>query len=242
MERIITYENIRSFAYVNDRVCKRPIRGIVLDFFGLGGQAMYHEDTEAGKFYGEEGVLLVVPYNNPWAWMNRQAVAYTDEILDVLFASLHLPEDTPVVSSGGSMGGMSALVYTKNAKRTPVACVANCPVCDTVFHFTERVDLPRTLYSALWHEEGTLEEVLRTVSPLHMVTEMPRVAYHIFHCDGDTAVNIHSHSEKFVAAMGEAGHQITFRVAEGREHCDLPEEMHREYRQCCLDAIRAKNG
>ena len=58
-------------------------------------------------------------------------------------------ENIPVVSTGGSMGGQSALVYCAYSKRTPVACVANCPVCDTVFHFTERPDLPRTLYSAV---------------------------------------------------------------------------------------------
>ena len=237
MEKIITYETIRYYAYANDRICKKPIRGVVLNFFGLGCQAMYHDETEDGKFFAEHGILYVTPYTNPWAWMNRHAVAYTDEILDVLFDALDLNESTPVVSTGGSMGGMSALVYIKNAKRTPVACVANCPVCDTVFHYTERVDLPRTLYSALWHEDGTLDEVLRTVSPLHLVAEMPKIPYHIFHCDGDTAVNIHQHSERFVNAMREAGHTVTFDIAPGREHCDLTEELHAKYKQYCVDAV-----
>ena len=237
MEKIITMENLRSFAYVNDRICEKPFRGIVLNFFGLGCQAMYHDETEDGKYFAARGILYVTPYTNPWAWMNRHAVDYTDEILDVLFSTYGLDESTPVVSTGGSMGGMSALIYTKNAKRTPVACVANCPVCDTVFHFTERVDLPRTLYSALWYEEGTLDEVLRTVSPLHLAEEMPKVPYHIFHCDKDTAVNIHQHSEKFVNAMKAAGHTVTFDIAPDREHCDLTEELHLKYKQYCVDAI-----
>jgi dipeptidyl aminopeptidase/acylaminoacyl peptidase len=237
MEKLITMENLRNFAYVNNGVCTQPIRGIVLDFFGLGGQTMFHQDTETGKYFGERGILFVVPYNNPWAWMNRQSVAYTDEILDVLFAAYDLPNELPVVSTGGSMGGMAALIYTKRAKRTPVACVANCPVCDMVFHFTERVDLPRTIYSAVWHEEGTMEDALKAISPLHLAAEMPRVQYHIFHCDSDTAVNIHSHSEKFVAAMEAAGQAVTFDVAEGREHCDLPPELHEKYRAYCVAAV-----
>lgn len=239
MEKLITMENIRHFAYVNDRICEKPIRGVVLNFFGLGCQAMYHEETEDGKYFAAQGILYVTPYTNPWAWMNRQAVAYTDEILDVLFEAFALGKDTPVVSTGGSMGGMSALVYTKNAKRTPVACVANCPVCDMVFHFTERVDLPRTIYSALWNEAGTMDEALRAISPLHLATEMPKVSYHIFHCGADTAVNIHSHSEKFVNAMRAADHSVTFDIAPGREHCDLTEKLHAKYKQYCVDAILA---
>ena len=164
MEKIITYETLRNFAYVNDGICGRPIRGIVL-FFGLNGRDMYSDDTPDGQYFARLGILYVVPYNNPWAWMNRQAVSYTDEILDVLFAQYDLPGDLPVVSTGGSMGGLSALVYTKYARRTPVACVANCPVCDLPYHFTERPDLPRTLYSAFWNYEGTLDEALRLSAP-----------------------------------------------------------------------------
>ena len=48
MEKIITYETLRSFAYVNDNVCTRPIKGIVLNFFGLGGDEMYSEETVDG--------------------------------------------------------------------------------------------------------------------------------------------------------------------------------------------------
>ena len=51
MEKFITYENLRYFAYSNDHICKKPVRGIVMDFWGLGSTGMYHEDTETGKFY-----------------------------------------------------------------------------------------------------------------------------------------------------------------------------------------------
>ena len=84
MKKIITYETIRSFAYVNDKVCKKPIKGIVVYFCGLNNKDMFDEDTNEGVYYGEEGILYVHPYNNPWSWMNAQAVAYTDEIIDGL--------------------------------------------------------------------------------------------------------------------------------------------------------------
>lgn len=237
MQPIITYETLRNFAYSNDRIVKQPIKGIVLSFFGLNSSTMYDEDTPEGIFYAERGILYVVPYNNPWAWMNRQAVAYTDEVLDVLTERYGLAGDLPIVSTGGSMGGLSALVYTRYAKRTPVACVANCPVCDLVYHYGERPDLPRTLYSAFYAYDGEIEQALRTASPLHLVPEMPKVPYHIFHCDQDQAVNLHEHSEKFVSAMKELGHSVTFTIVEGRGHCDLPEDRKQQFLQSCVDAV-----
>ncbi len=237
MKQIINYDNLRYFAYSNDKICKKPIKGVVLSFFGLGTMDTYQEDIPDGVFYAEKGILYVVPYNNPWAWMNRQAVDYTNEIVEVLVKQYDLPDNIPIVSSGGSMGGLSALVYMKYAKRTPIACVANCPVCDLVYHYDERFDLPRTLYSAFYNYDGDLEQALKTASPLHLASELPKVKYHIFHCDEDKAVNLQAHSEKFVKTMENLGYDITFDIVNGRGHCDLPEEMWQLYKQYCLDAI-----
>lgn len=237
MEKIMTGENLRKFAYVNDKVCKKPIGGIVISFFGLGGMEMYPQDTKEGIFYGDKGILYVVPYNNPWAWMNRQAVAYTDQVLDVLLEEYGWGEKIPIVSTGGSMGGQSALVYMVYAKRTPAACVVNCPVCDVVYHYTEREDLPRTLYSAVANEAGRLEDALEAISPLHLVEKMPKVPYHIFHCEEDLAVNKKLHSDKFAAAMEQRGHKISYDGVPGRGHCDLTEPMWELYRKYILEAV-----
>lgn len=237
MRPIINIENLRRFAYCNNAVCKRPIRGLVLCFYGLGGADMYEEERWEGQLYGDQGILFLVPYQNPWAWMNKQTVAFTDELNDVLFAAYDLPADLPIVSTGGSMGGQSALVYTAYAKRTPAACVANCPVCDLPYHFTERPDLPRTLYSAFGGYEGTLEEALQTASPLHLIDRMPTgTAYTIIHCGADEGVNIHVHSERFVAEM-EKDHTVAYYIDEGRGHCDLSEEMGRRYYESIIAAV-----
>ena len=208
MEKYINRENYSNFAYVNEKALSGEIKGVVVRFHGLGGQDMFFEDTYEGKLFGERGILYVVPYQNPWAWMNKQNVDYTDEIVDALFEKYSLSESTPIVSCGDSMGGQSCLVYAAYSKRTPISCAANCPVCDVVFHFTERVDLPRTLYSSLYNFDGTLEEGLRSISPIHIADGMPRIKYHIYHCDRDTAVNIDSHSEKLVKFFRENGYDV----------------------------------
>lgn len=239
MNKLITYETLRKFAYSNDRICKRPIRGIAVSFFGLGGAAMYAEDTEEGKLFAEQGILFVIPYTNPWAWMNRQAVCYTDEILDVLIAHENLSEDIPIVSSGGSMGGLAALVYTAKAKRTPAACVANCPVCDLPAHFSERDDLPRTLYSAFYDKEGDIAEVLKDASPVHLADKMPEARYTIFHCEEDKAVNKSLHSDVFVRKLRERFPVAYYAVPE-RGHCDLTPDMRQLYYRCISDGIAEK--
>lgn len=237
MNKIINYETIRSFAYVNDNVCKKPIRGIVVYFCGLNNKDMFDEDTNEGVYYGEEGVLYVHPYNNPWSWMNAQAVAYTDEIIDAIFDHFKLPEDTPIVSMGQSMGGLASLVYTRYAKRTPIACISNCPVCDLVYHFTERPDLPRTIYSAFWNEEGELNDILKKYSPVHLAPEMPDAKYYIFHCDKDKSVNLASHSQKFVAAMNECGKGVELEIIPDRGHCKLTFAANDKRLRLALDYI-----
>lgn len=235
MEKLITYPALRNFAYSNDTICKRPIRGIALSFFGLGGKEMFAEDTDLGLFLAEKGIVLLIPYTNPWSWMNRQAVAYTDELIDVVMAEYGLPEDTPIVSTGGSMGGQSALVYAAYAKRTPAACVVNCPVCDLPYHFTERPDLPRTLYSAFGEYDCSLEEALRSASPLHLALagKMPDIRYTVFHCEEDKAVNKQMHSDRFVETLPFA---VTYHAVPERGHCDLPDEFRTMYNDAIVSA------
>ena len=237
MKTVITSENVRSFAYVSDAVCEGPVRGLAVEFMGLGGMTMHGEDTARGIRFGKRGVLLVIPYVDPWAWMNPFAVRETDEILDAVFAKIG--REVPVVSMGGSMGGLSCLVYTRYSRHRPIACVANCPVCDLPYHYTERPDLPRTLYSAFGSSDAdTLEEAMKRASPLHLAEkgEMPSVPYTIFHCTADRAVNKGMHSDRFVEALSRHT-PVTYILVPGRDHCDLGEEMGTKYEEAILGAF-----
>lgn len=238
MEKIINISNLHNFAYCNNQICTKPILGIVISFFGLGISSMYSEDTDDGCRYAEKGILYLIPYQNPWAWMNNQTVNYTDELMDVLFKEYNLPDNLPVVSSGGSMGGQSALVYTAYAKRTPAACVVNCPVCDLPYHYTERSDLPRTLYSAFGTYSGTMEDALCSASPLHLIDKMPiSTSYFIFHCEEDRAVNKQKHSDRFVRKMIEK-HTVSYYTVPEKGHCELTEEMQELYNKCIMKSIK----
>ena len=224
---MITYEDLRKFCYSNDHLIRGAIKGICLDFYGLNRAEMLWEDSERAVKFAEQGIIYVRPYLNPWAWMNRQGVEISDKIVSVLAAHYDLG-DVAVCSTGGSMGGMSSLVYAYYSKHRIVACVSNCPVCDMPYHLTERVDLPRTLYSA-YYDEPDFDAALEAHSPLHLVGKLPRIPYHIFHCEADQAVNIDMHSARFVAAMRLADYDITYDTVPEAGHCKLSPEAWEKY-------------
>lgn len=232
---MITYEDLRKFCYSNDRLITAPIKGICVDFFGLNNTAMFWEDSERAVRFAAAGIVYIQPYLNPWAWMNAQAVEITDRIIEVIAAHYGLG-DVAVCSTGRSMGGMSCLVYARYTAHRAVACVANCPVCDLPYHLTERDDLPRTLYSAFYDAED-LDAALREHSPLHLVPTMPRIPYHIFHCEADQAVNIDQHSARFVRAMREAGYELTYDTVPEAGHCKLSPEAWEKYDGFILTAF-----
>lgn len=239
MEKLMTYDTLSYFAATNAHIVKEPVCGIVLRFQGLNFGTMYSEPDDYASMLAERGILCAIPYYNPWCWMNRQTVDYVDEIVDVLIQHFGLPADIPIISTGGSMGGLCSLTYAACSKRIPTAVVSNCPVCDLPFHFTERPDLPRTLYSAFGTYDGTVDEAMRSASPLHlaMAGKMPDIPYFIFHCTEDTAVNKERHSDPFVAAMKERGHTVSYFSVEGRGHCDLSPEAQLRYNALPISLI-----
>ena len=97
-----------------------------------------------------------------------------------------------------------------------------------MLNFTERPDLPRTLYSAFGEYEGTMNEALQTCSPIHLAEQMPDIPYTIFHCEADKAVNLEKHSVRFVKKMKES-HRIVLKTVPFRGHCDLSPEMTVEF-------------
>ncbi|MBE6569320.1 MAG: hypothetical protein E7658_03765 [Ruminococcaceae bacterium] len=237
MEKIITMENLHNFAYCNHKICKKPIKGLVVSFFGFGTCDMYDDSYRDGQRYGEQGILFLVPYQNPWAWMNRQNVEFTEELFDLLFRELDLPADLPIVSSGCSMGGMSALVYMIEAKRKPIACLANCPVCDLTVIYNELPETRRAIYSAVFHYDCTLEEAILSLSPIHLIDKLPKdAAYCIYQCEQDRTVLKNKHSDRLIEKMGD-DFKMDYVVVPDRDHCDMALETWDEYHEWAIRAV-----
>jgi alpha-beta hydrolase superfamily lysophospholipase len=153
--------------------------------------------------------------------MNADTVAFLDELVDALLARHGLPASTPIIATGGSMGGHAALAYTLKSRHSVARCLAICPVTDLNFHYTERPDLPRTFHSA-FRSYGDISASLREYSPLHQADEMPQVPYLIVHGEKDQAVAKSRHSDPLIRAMRKAGHaeNLTYLELPNMQHCN----------------------
>ena len=212
-------ELVEQVAWLGDKTLQGPAKGIVLAFQGLGCSAMRTNADPLDLAYGAAGAVVVVPYCGPWTWMNRATQLFVDELVDALRVRYKLDDRSPLVASGGSMGGMAALTYTLTSRHRVSGCLANCPVCDVPFHYTERRDLPRTFHFAL-NSYGDISAQLRELSPLHQADRMPDVPYMIVHGTDDVDVSMAKHSDPFVAAMRPRKMNVDYRQIKGMGHCN----------------------
>lgn len=208
---------IKEVAWIGEDYVQGRIKGVVLSFHGLGGGLKAGPTTEELE-WARHGGLVVYPYYGPWAWMNRQARTMVDELVDAVYAAHRLSNKIPLICTGGSMGGQASLLYTRYAKRSVKACLANCPVCDMTYHFHERPDLPPTMRHAFLGYVGSLNSLLAEHSPLHQVAAMPDIPYRIVHGDNDKAVSKRHHSDKMVAAMRKRRLSVEYVEVSGMGH------------------------
>ena len=215
----ISPNNIHLFAYTNEKCLSGPVRGVVVNFHGLGHRDMKYEPDGFDLLFAEHNILTIFPYYGPWIWMNNQAISYVDQVMAAVKVRHNLANNIPWVSSGGSMGGLSALVYARYAAVPPVACAVNCPVCDLPYHATERDDLPRTMLVSFSHYPKGVEAGMKRHSPVHIAAQLPKVPYLVVHGDADIAVNKAAHSDKLVSLM--QNHDVEYIEVPGMAHCDL---------------------
>lgn len=196
----MNFDLMKRSAWIGDEYLKGKIKGVVLSFHGLGDFIKTNPDMmELG--WASAGWLVVYPYYGGWSWMNREARKFVDRLVDSVYENYSLSEDTPLVAAGGSMGGLSSLLYTRYSKRKVSACLALFPVCDLKYHFGERPDLPISIAYAFRGYEEDIEELFVEHSPLKQVEGMPDIPYFVIHGDRDRAVNKQAHSDKLVCEM-----------------------------------------
>ena len=205
-----------SYTAANDD--GEPITSLMLRFSGLGAQHydMYTADYEKPAI--SAGALLVVPFHNPWAWMNARTVAFVDDLIDALIARHNLDPKTPIVATGGSMGGHAALAFTMNSRHVITGCVANCAPADLVFSYGERPDLPKTLHDSVG-SYGDITDLLIANSPVHQAKRMPVVPYLIIHGGKDEAVSKVHHSDVLVRKLKGLDFDVRYIEIPEMGHC-----------------------
>lgn len=195
-----------------------PVRGLVVRFHGLGHTAMKDGLDASELEWAASGALLVQAYQDPWGWMNDATRDLFDDVVEGLRARHRLPASLPLIAIGGSMGGHAALTWGFTSRQKVTAVQANCPVCDLPFHYTERVDLPRTMHHA-FGSTGDVPAAMIAKSPLHQVARLPDIPYQIVHGGKDTAVGKAQHSDPLVAGMRARGLRVEYLEEPEMRHC-----------------------
>jgi hypothetical protein len=214
-------ENYKLYAWTNEESIESEIKAVMLRFHGLSYVATKNDADELDLEMAEAGILTVYPYYGAWSWMNKKAVMIVDLITKSIYRAFGLSENVPLLSTGRSMGGLSALVYSAYGYKKPAACYAFAPVCDLLYHSAEREDIPRTLLCAFADYNTSFEDALKSCSPIHISDKMPDISYLLLHAKGDPKVNFKHHSAAMFDKMKSKGFDVELLSFESDSHCRM---------------------
>ena len=225
IEEFINKDTVYYYARTNEKLLKLSPKGILLEFPGLGGDSCLGGvdkvgiyDTEFSRQYAQRGIILAYVFTGPWSWMNKGAVRITDAVVKALLEKYCMEEDAPIVASGGSMGGLGAIIYSIESRQKITACVAACPCCDVVDRYDVVPEFPRTVISALaGYEDASLWSAMKTISPMHRIDDMPYIPYFISGCCEDELFP-EELTDRFVEKLLQKGHDVDYVRMPGQKH------------------------
>lgn len=237
--KFINKDNISNYAFINTDALIYPIKAVCVDFHGYTDGTMMSKSEGKAKLFGENGIAWVFPYYSVWAWMSKSSQEFNEQVLDAVYEKLQLPDTVPLIITGGSMGGLTALCYQVYGKRKAVACAANCPVTDMGVFFRDFPDVRRAILSAHILDERPLEDVCDAYSPVKLVDRMPDIPYLLIFGEKDMKITERFMPE-FVEKMKKTGHDVTCILQKDMSHCDINSHKEALYTWCnfIIDQIK----
>lgn len=213
-------DNLLDYAFVNEDTLVRPLRGICVCFHGYTDATMYEKSDAFARTLGEKGVAWVFPYYSVWAWMSRNSQEFNEQVLDAVYERLGADESVPLIVSGGSMGGLTALNYLIYGKRKAIGCALNCPVTDMNKIFADQRDFRRAILSAHIEKDASLEEIMKTYSPVCFAESLPHIPYFFVFGQADTYF-FNTQMPPMIEKLRQYKIKHTLLTVPGMKHCDL---------------------
>ena len=218
--KYIDSANLSDYAFLNEDTLVYPLRGICIDFHGYTDATMFEESNATAKYLGEHGIAWVFPYYSVWAWMSPSSQEFNEQVLDAVYQKLGADETTPLLVSGGSMGGLTALNYLVHGKRKAVGCAANCPVTDLNKIFTDIPSMRRAILSAHIEKDMSLDDALKMYSPVQFADRLPHIPYFCVFGEKDEYF-LNTQMPPLVEKLMEYDLNPKLLVQPGMHHCDL---------------------
>lgn len=223
--QFINEENILDYAFVNFDTLKRPVKAVCMEFHGYTDATMYEKSPAKAKIMGGQGIAWIFPYYSVWAWMERSSQEFNEQVLDAVYRKLQISDDTPLIITGGSMGGLTALCYLVYGKRKAAACALNCPVTDMTKFFDLVPSARRAILSAHILEERPLRAIMDGYSPVNLVDKLPKIPYLLIYGEKDELIT-KNFMPRMLEKMSVSGHNVTHLLQKDMTHCDI--DSHKE--------------
>lgn len=219
--KYITSDNLFDYAFLNEDSLQKPVKGVCIYFHGYTDGTRYKESPILGQKLGEQGIAWVFSYHSVWAWMSETSQQYCEQVLDAVYERLGIDESVPLVVTGGSMGGMTALNYLIHGKRKAIACAANCPVLSVKGYFEKSSETRAAILSAHIEKEGELMEILADLSPIYFTEKLPKIPYFFVFGKKDPTPAINEHIEELKEKLSKNAIHYKVEFREEMEHCNM---------------------
>ena len=241
--RLINKDTYLYYANTNEAHLSLPVKGIVVEFPGLGGSSCLGGSIDRGSYstpytmdFGRQGILCVYIFPGPWSWGNKGAVRIADAIVLALAEKYQLEEAFPLAVCGGSMGGLGTLNYAADSQFTVRIAAAACPCVDAMEQMYCNPDFPRTYICAVAGYDMELEDALKEISPLYRVSDMPKTSYFI--CSNGTDQYFpQAQCDTYVEKLVQAGHTVEYHAQPNTTHGQFFPEVRQRLHQAIVDAI-----
>ena len=236
--KYINKDNLYDYAFLNEDTLVPPLRAVCVCFHGYTDATMYKRSPEIAKVLGEAGIAWVFPYYSVWAWMSKSSSEFIEQALDAVYERLGADERIPLIVSGGSMGGLTALNYLVRGRRAAVGCAVNCAVTDMKKIFSDRPDFRRAILSAHIEEEEDLLSVMKRYSPVDFCELMPEIPYYFVYGESD-AYFTEKHMPPLLDRMEKEKLPYKLRIEAGMTHCDIEShsDAFAEYCKFIIDLV-----
>ena len=228
-------DTITQYANTNEAFLTGSVRGIILEFPGLGGGSCLggtlerrdYDYTPYAKAFASEGILLAYLFPGPWSWGNIGAVRMADGVVEALAKKYCLPDEFPLAVSGGSMGGLGSLIYTADTRYTLRCAAIACPCIDVPAAYSVHPDFPRTFFSAAAVYDLPMDKALERFSPVHRINDLPDIEYFIS-ANGDDELFPEEEIRKFSHRLEKQGRKVIYRNQPGTYHGQFDQEVRDE--------------
>ena len=237
MKKYINKDTVELFSRTNETLIKTKVKGIILEFPGLGGNSCLGGLMELGTYddefaakCAEVGIVLVYMFSGPWSWMNKGAVKMTDAVVDAIIDKYKLSKDVPISVCGGSMGGLGAIIYSIETKHKIMSCAAACPCVDVLDRYNCNPSFARTFIRAVADYDMAVEDALKTISPMHRVDDMRKIPYFIVNCCADE-IFPETQLDSYVETLNDKGYCVEYRKMPGKKHGEFVPEIKEELKE-----------